>query len=384
MLYDNKQVKDCIMTIYCSEIHGQQASPSSSKQPSSPQQTLPLDASAIIRTSQSVNPASLVKRSLNFFPTKLSEANILIDSFRKTPRSDNNLKNTNLNHIWNFILDLNPITKKYIIAEMFNNERTQTLLPRLLDRDQGVYSQERQDILDICKRIDPKVFYSHDDIISVERYEKYLLERKTLMYQRKIPQRGFFTGASSDLLLNSSFSDQDIKQISKVKSEELLQDHLGGFAKKSVSENNKIVLQQQAMKSCGHVCVAMLLMDLGFFPDLLKLKEHLTTDDSRMEVLENYPCKEIRSEIEEETGEEFLKSLQNKILKDGSAIIGIDNGMGGHVIICDEIAEDLSTIRIRDPWHGWEITLHADAFLKANCYNTTSRYCTTVQQIQRL
>ena len=31
-------------------------------------------------------------------------------------------------------------------------------------------------------------------------------------------------------------------------------------------------------------------------------------------------------------------------------------------MLCDFVAVDLQSVRIRDPWHGWEITVRADAF----------------------
>lgn len=59
-----------------------------------------------------------------------------------------------------------------------------------------------------------------------------------------------------------------------------------------------------------------------------------------------------------------LSELRNLLIKNGSAIVSMDGELGGHVVVVDEVAEDLSTVRLRDPYHGWEITVTAKAFLK--------------------
>ena len=63
-----------------------------------------------------------------------------------------------------------------------------------------------------------------------------------------------------------------------------------------------------------------------------------------------------------------LKELRNAIIKNGSCITHVgklgSSEIGGHVIIVDEISKDLKNVRLRDPYHGWEITVNAEDFLK--------------------
>lgn len=37
---------------------------------------------------------------------------------------------------------------------------------------------------------------------------------------------------------------------------------------------------------------------------------------------------------------------------------------GFHYIVIDAISDDLKSVRIRDPYHGWEIDVRAEAFIK--------------------
>lgn len=220
------------------------------------------------------------------------------------------------------------------------------------------------------------------DEIDIRRHEEYLTESREQVFQRKIPLRGPWTSMRNELLLIPSFSE--VKHVSKIQKEELLEDKVSCRIKKlkvAVSEHNHIVLQQQAAKSCGQTCVAMLLMDLGIKPDFRNLEGCSTNEDRRMSVIKGLDLREIRNELSTENKQEFLEKLQAKIHENGSALIGVDADAGGHCIICDDISADLETVRIRDPWHGWEVSLDAEIFLAA--VHRGGMYSTTIQQLQR-
>ena len=57
--------------------------------------------------------------------------------------------------------------------------------------------------------------------------------------------------------------------------------------------------------------------------------------------------------------------LKRAIQAQGSGIVFVDSGCGGHAIIVDSITESLSTAVIRDPFHGWQITVTGEALAKA-------------------
>lgn len=58
-----------------------------------------------------------------------------------------------------------------------------------------------------------------------------------------------------------------------------------------------------------------------------------------------------------------LEALRKQLLKSRSAIVSLEDPQAGsHSIVVDEASEDLSRVRLRDPYHGWEITVSAEAF----------------------
>jgi hypothetical protein len=59
-----------------------------------------------------------------------------------------------------------------------------------------------------------------------------------------------------------------------------------------------------------------------------------------------------------------LSVLRQHLLENGSCIASILDSLGGHVVVVDHISKDLSKVRIREPYHGWEITISGKRFLK--------------------
>lgn len=65
--------------------------------------------------------------------------------------------------------------------------------------------------------------------------------------------------------------------------------------------------------------------------------------------------------------DESQKLLELKRLTDlyGAAIVtvqGLKSEIGNHALIIDRVADDLSAVTLRDPWHGWCIDVTAEAF----------------------
>lgn len=61
-----------------------------------------------------------------------------------------------------------------------------------------------------------------------------------------------------------------------------------------------------------------------------------------------------------------LSELRDLLKVSGSCICWSGGDIGGHVIVVDEVSDDLSQIRLRDPYHGWEITVTAEAFKRVS------------------
>lgn len=306
--------------------------------------------------------------------------------FPKTPREHREkIKSIeeNINILRSMLLNSSDPVKHLIFNEIISSKSAQIIFHHLLDYDCINFDKERESMLEIFK--DPKFQQLPSDLA---RYEKRLKECKTQVFQRKITWEGLRGGnVTEKKLLTPLYKDEEILKISKIEKEIFLK-KIKGFCTIALSENKKTVIQQIAFRGCGPTCVAMLLMDWGIPPNISQLWEaSLTNANARKGLIEQHPgLKELRTELINENKTEFLKKLQIHLQNNGSAIVGIDGQIEAHCIICDEIASDLSTIRVRDPWHGWEITLDSNAFLDSVWSKDPQsvyykKYRTTIQQI---
>lgn len=121
------------------------------------------------------------------------------------------------------------------------------------------------------------------------------------------------------------------------------------------TDHGKAIIQQQATRGCTAAVIAMLVMDHGRKPDIEALHTtNLGTDETQASALKKAGLSAITTSVRD------LSELRALIAKNGSAVV---SGRG-HVIVVDDIAKDLSTVRLRDPYHGWEITVTQKAFLE--------------------
>ncbi len=128
------------------------------------------------------------------------------------------------------------------------------------------------------------------------------------------------------------------------------------------TKHGKAIIQQQGVRGCTAATAAMLIMD-NCTEDNIKVDvnalrtRNIGNDDYQLQDIEKAG---FTPEMNQASN---LFELRNLIIKNDSAIVTVCGRIGGHVIIVDEISEDLSQIRLRDPYHGWEITVTKDAFL---------------------
>lgn len=124
------------------------------------------------------------------------------------------------------------------------------------------------------------------------------------------------------------------------------------------TKHNKAIIHQQARRGCTAATAAMLIFDNGKKPDLQKLRStNLGNDESQISDIEDVGLTALESDCKD------LKQLREAIMNKGSCIATTRNALGGHVVV-DHVSEDLSKIRLRDPYHGWEISVTQEAFLK--------------------
>lgn len=127
----------------------------------------------------------------------------------------------------------------------------------------------------------------------------------------------------------------------------------------SCTKHGKAIIQQQGTRGCTAATAAMLIMDNGKKPDLRALESrNLGSDDVQIHDIQKAGLTAIVNSAD------TLLELRNLIIQNDSCIVSVSGKLGGHVLVVDKVSKDLSKIRLRDPYHGWEITVGSEAFLK--------------------
>ncbi|WP_068471301.1 hypothetical protein [Candidatus Protochlamydia phocaeensis] len=126
-----------------------------------------------------------------------------------------------------------------------------------------------------------------------------------------------------------------------------------------VYADGKTMIQQQATRGCVAACAAMLVEDQGRNCDVRSLQETNLADEIRLLAWINKSG--LKGGIATINGSPA--KLRSLIQKHGSISIGIsDRDIGSHQIILDDI--DAKKATIRDPFHGWRITIPTSELIK--------------------
>jgi hypothetical protein len=147
----------------------------------------------------------------------------------------------------------------------------------------------------------------------------------------------------------NSFQDEEILHIYPVIRQENFKDIPVRY-----TANNKPIIMQQATRGCTAAVTAMLIYEqTKQFDEHDVLYRNLGNDADKQRDFEKAKVPFITTECFS------IEELQSQIIKNGSAIVSVDS-CGAHVILVDEITE--KSVRIRDPYHGWEIDIKRSAF----------------------
>ncbi|CRX38653.1 hypothetical protein [Estrella lausannensis] len=126
-------------------------------------------------------------------------------------------------------------------------------------------------------------------------------------------------------------------------------------------ESGKAILQQQSMKGASAASVAMLFLDHGHRPDLQKLRRA----NSGVIKLQQEQAKLFGLKLETTfVGREHAVSSLSLLLRQaGSGVVRLEDPLLGiHYVVVDEIADNWSWVRLRDPYHALEMTVTGLAF----------------------
>lgn len=121
-------------------------------------------------------------------------------------------------------------------------------------------------------------------------------------------------------------------------------------------EDGKCIIQQPAVRACVPTALAMILEDqkINFDFEIL-FETNLADNNNIVHWLKPYEYEMIPLTSD-------VKTISNWIAENGSLLASIHaQKIGSHMIVVDSINNDQVTIR--DPFHGWRITIKTKLFL---------------------
>lgn len=134
-----------------------------------------------------------------------------------------------------------------------------------------------------------------------------------------------------------------------------------------LTSSGKAIIQQNALLSATAACIEMLCWDHGKSAKFEEPEDFNTTQS----LIRKFQSRGLNARVSKIPQAVMLQpdllaeTLRHYIFLKGSLIIGLDTDeIGPHAIIIDEVSECLKYFRIRDPYHGWEITIKRKAVLK--------------------
>lgn len=150
---------------------------------------------------------------------------------------------------------------------------------------------------------------------------------------------------------SSSYKDQDILHVHPIVHTQLYEDIPIDF-----TTHNKPIIQQQSNRGCTAAATFMLIYEHGKSIDTDRLQmRNIGTNSMMLKDIQQVGLKPVESSCTN------LSELQLSLEKHGPAIVTVNNsGLKGHVVVVDEILKD--SVRLRDPYHGWEVDVKLTAF----------------------
>lgn len=157
------------------------------------------------------------------------------------------------------------------------------------------------------------------------------------------------------------FEENEILKKEEIQKGEILAKFEKNFIPIFYTMYNKSILLQQFSYGSFEASLAMLLLDERVKIDVQLFKEPTTLDDFNLKI-NNWGLTAFYTNIKIGSAEQYLKLLQDAINQQGSLIVNLNQE--DRSIVIDEISVDLKSVRLRDPSHGWEITISSEALMK--------------------
>lgn len=124
-----------------------------------------------------------------------------------------------------------------------------------------------------------------------------------------------------------------------------------------IYSDHKVMIQQQGTRGCVAACAAMMMEDRQRHWKMDRLaKTNLANEKHLLSWLKQAELDAAIHEIQE-----GICELESFIKQHGSISCMISGELGGHAIILDQIDSNQATIR--EPFHGWRITISTRLFM---------------------
>lgn len=131
---------------------------------------------------------------------------------------------------------------------------------------------------------------------------------------------------------------------------------------------NKAIIQQSSILSAFSACLQMLLVDKDEASKKEALFKNISSIEESLSEMTRLGFTGKLSVIPESIQRQpalFMETLKHYIFLRGPLIIGTSlDHLSSHFIIVDHVSDCLKFLRIRDPYHGWEITVKRKALIK--------------------
>lgn len=125
------------------------------------------------------------------------------------------------------------------------------------------------------------------------------------------------------------------------------------------TQEGKHVILQQGSKTCFPTCVGMLLLDHGKTPNYRAIQQmNLARENDAMDLIELTELEPILTTFNTQNKLAVLEILMECLERNGPGILTITHPViKGHAIILDELSKESNRAIIRDPFHGWMLTI---------------------------
>jgi hypothetical protein len=214
----------------------------------------------------------------------------------------------------------------------------------------------------------------NDDSLCEEKKRKKISDNSKKL-QRRFPSNITSTPGKKNMrrVQNILFNDDEIVQVHSGEHK------IWGLTLKIKAEKIRLknrreinVLQQQAIRGCGPAVIAMFLLDNNLPVDSKSLYYSALVNAQQViqglnKVINENGRKDFSATLfhlpDNLMNKEKLFNYLGKITETDSIIMSISDKMiGGHWIVVDMVSK--AGITLRDPYHGWCITVTKDAFFK--------------------